>query len=260
MIRLDLYLTNFGYVKSRQKAKSLIEGGFVTVNSKTITKPSFVVDEQQNLDIEISDPCPYVSRGGLKLEKILDEYPISLVEKIAMDIGASTGGFTDCLLQHGIRTVYAIDSGTNQLDESLKNDSRVISIENYNARNITYDDIGVYFDVITVDVSFISQTYILPSAVRLLNDTGVYMSLIKPQFEVGRENIGKGGIVKNLEFRLAGVKRVVDCANENGFKCVYFSTSPIFGGDGNVEYLAVFSKSSTSTVDNNTIKNIVLKN
>lgn len=258
MIRLDLYLSEGGYVKSRQKAKELIEGGFVLVNSSKVLKPSFLIDETVENSIKISDPCPYVSRGGLKLEKALDDTQIDVNGKIAIDIGASTGGFTDCLIKRGASTVYAIDSGSNQLDRSLQGNPRVISLENYNARNINFDDIGALCDIITIDVSFISQTYIIPSAVSLLNDDGVYISLIKPQFEAGRDKIGKGGIVKKSEDRLFAVKRVVDCAALNGLYCSYISQSPILGGDGNVEYLAVFSKKCPKVLTESDIKATIM--
>ena len=258
-MRLDLFLAKLECVKSRQKAKSLIEGGYVKINGTKITKPSFLVDESSNLTIEIDDPCPYVSRGGLKLEKILQECNISVENKIALDIGASTGGFTDCLLKHGAKLVYAVDSGSNQLDKSLKEDPRVISIENYNARNICYDDIKSYFDIITIDVSFISQTYILPSAIELLREDGAYMALIKPQFEVGKERVGKGGIVKKPIDRFAGVQSVLECAEKSNMYCIYFSVSPITGGDGNVEFLAVFLKNSKIKINDSIIKKIVLE-
>ena len=241
-MRADLYLYNFGYVKSRQKAKVLIEDGYVFINGEKILKPSFDIDESREYSIEIKDPCPYVSRGGLKLEKAIRDFDISLTDRIALDIGASTGGFTHCLLLNGVRKVYAIDSGTNQLDSMLLNDERVISIENYNARSISLEDIGEKADIITVDVSFISQTYILGPASELLTDDGVYIGLIKPQFEVGRDKIDKGGIVKNKKNRLYGVMRVLDNAALYGLKCIGFTVSPITGGDGNVEYLALFSR------------------
>jgi 23S rRNA (cytidine1920-2'-O)/16S rRNA (cytidine1409-2'-O)-methyltransferase len=241
-MRFDFFLSNFGYVKSRQKAKTLIEGGFITVDGAIIKKPSFEIDENGEYFIEINDPCPYVSRGGLKLQKILDESGININGKKAIDIGASTGGFTDCLLQHGASLVCAVDSGSNQLDERLKNDNRVISIENYNARDISYQDVGFLADIITVDVSFISQTYIIAPASKLLSIDGIYIGLIKPQFEVGASKIGKGGIVKNSKDRLFAVEKVLSCASLNGLKCIFFTKSPIKGGDGNEEYLAMFSR------------------
>ena len=241
-MRADVYLYTFGYVKSRQKAKTLIESGYVYLNGDKILKPATELDENLEYEIEVKDPCPYVSRGGLKLEKILDTYSIEVSGKTAIDIGASTGGFTHCLLIYGADKVYAIDSGTNQLDEMLLDDERVISIENYNARNICVEDIGELADIITVDVSFISQTYILYPAVRLLKDDGIYIGLIKPQFEVGREKLGKGGIVKDKKSRLFAVNKVIDCARSCELKCTGFIRSPIEGGDGNIEFVAIFSK------------------
>jgi 23S rRNA (cytidine1920-2'-O)/16S rRNA (cytidine1409-2'-O)-methyltransferase len=259
MIRLDLYLSNFGYVKSRQKAKTLIEDGFVNVNGKKITNSSYLIHEELENNIEISDPCPYVSRGGLKLEKAIVEGNVNVLNKTAIDIGASTGGFTDCLLKHGARIVYAVDSGSNQLDTALKYNSRVVSMENYNARTISFEDIGEFCDIITMDVSFISQTLIMPSAVSLLRESGAYISLIKPQFEVGKSRIGKGGIVKNPEDRLFGVEKIIECADALNMKCIYFSKSPILGGDGNTEYLAIFSKNAIKPIGNTDIKRIVLE-
>ncbi len=259
MMRLDLYLSTFGYVKSRQKAKSLIDDGFVSVNGKKILKSSFLVDEQEELEIKISDPCPYVSRGGLKLEKAITEGSIDVFNKTAIDIGASTGGFTDCLLKHGARIVYAVDSGSNQLDTALKYNPRVVSMENYNARSISFADIGEYCDIITIDVSFISQTLIMPSAASLLRESGFYISLIKPQFEVGRARVGKGGIVKNPQDRLFGVEKIIECAEKLNMNCIYFSKSPILGGDGNIEYLAIFSKNKEKSLLDADIRRIVLE-
>jgi len=241
-MRLDIYLFSKNYVKSRQKAKNLIEEGNVSVNSVIIKKPSYDIDENIENTILIKDSCPYVSRGGLKLEKMLNELNLDLSEKIAIDIGASTGGFTHCLLLNGVSRVYAIDSGTNQLHQSLQNNEKVISIEGFNARDLTIDIIGSTADIITCDVSFISQTYIIPVIGDLLNEGGIFVGLIKPQFEVGKSKIGKGGIVKDSKYRLEAIKKVIDCAKENELKCVAFMKSPISGGDGNIEYIATFSK------------------
>ena len=242
MMRVDLYLFNFGYVKSRQKAKSLIEQGHVIINGNAIKKPSFEVDETVVNIVEISDPCPYVSRGGLKLEKIIKELSLNISGKIAIDIGASTGGFTHCMLLNGASRVYAIDSGTSQLDECLAKDERVISIEGFNARYLTFEDIGQLVDIITIDVSFISQTLIIPAISSLLNENGIYISLIKPQFEVGKGKIGKGGIVKDKKYRYEAVLDVIGCASKHGLNCYAVFESPIQGGDGNIEYIAAFSK------------------
>ena len=256
-MRLDLYLFNNEQVKSRQKAKDLIEQGCVLVNGQVITKPAYEIDENSNNLINIYDNCKYVSRGGLKLEKIINESCIDISDKVCLDIGASTGGFTDCLLQFGAKKVFSVDSGTNQLDKSLKENPKVISIEGFNARNISFDLTCEYVDIITIDVSFISQTLIMPSAFSVLKENGAYISLIKPQFEAGREKIGKGGIVKNGKDRFFAVKKVIDFAKESGFNCTHFTKSPIKGGDGNVEFLGIFEKSDKYLNEEN-IKTIVL--
>ena len=241
-MRLDVYLFSNNYVKSRQKAKTLIEEGNVVVNSTTIKKPSFEIDEFIEHNIQINDSCPYVSRGGLKLEKMLSLLNIDLNGKAAIDIGASTGGFTHCLLLNGISKVYSVDSGSNQLHKSLLNDNRVESIENFNARDLTIENIGELVDLVVCDVSFISQTYIIEVAKNLIKDNGIYIGLIKPQFEVGKSKVGKGGIVKDPKYRFDAIKKIIENANDNGLKCIAFTKSPIFGGDGNVEYLAAFTK------------------
>ena len=255
-MRLDLYLFQNGFVKSRQKAKTLIEDGNVKVNGTVVQKPSF--DILEDVKIEVFDACPYVSRGGLKLEGILNTTGADVSDKVCIDIGASTGGFTHCLLLHGARRVYAVDSGTNQLAEELKNDERVVSIENFNARSLTLDVIGETVDIITIDVSFISQNLILPCIFPLLEENGVFYSLIKPQFEVGRALVGKGGIVKDKKARLMAVNSVINCAKEHGLVCNKFLKSPIQGGDGNVEYLASFSKNGKD-VSEEYIKKIVFE-
>ena len=255
-MRLDLYLFQNGFVKSRQKAKVLIEEGNVKVNGMVAKKPSFdVIDDAK---IEVFDDCPYVSRGGLKLEGILNVTGEDVRGKICIDIGASTGGFTHCLILKGAKKVYAIDSGTNQLAAELRIDSRVVSIENFNARSLTLDTVGEKSDIITIDVSFISQNLILPNINQLLNDDGVLFSLIKPQFEVGKALVGKGGIVKDKKARLIAVNSVLACASQHGFICNKFLKSPIQGGDGNVEYLASFSKNGNS-VSEEYIKKIVFE-
>lgn len=258
-MRLDLYLFSNGLCKSRQKAKNLIENGEVFVNGNVAKKPSFEIDETLSYQIEIKDSCPYVSRGGLKLKAILDISKYDVTDKICIDIGSSTGGFTDCLLQHGAKRVYALDSGTCQLDLKLLNHERVISKEGYNARHIKEDDIGEMVDIITIDVSFISQTLILSSAVRLLNEHGAYISLIKPQFEVGKSKVGKGGIVKSKKDHWLAVSNVLEAAQRCGFYPQAFIKSPIEGGDGNVEYLCLFTKSS-AVLSRNQIENYILHN
>ena len=255
-MRVDIYLYQNEYVKSRQKAKSLILSQNVKIDGKIIDKPSFEISEDCKHVVEIFNDCPYVSRGGLKLEAILNHAKIDINDKICLDIGASSGGFTDCLLQNGAKIVYAVDSGTNQLDPSLKNDARVVSYENLNARFLEKSLFNTLADVITIDVSFVSQTLIMPSAFSLLLENGLYVSLIKPQFEAGRENIGKGGIVKDKKARMMAVLRVIECAKLFSFNCTHFIKSPILGGDGNVEYLAVFSKNARE-INKEIIKDLI---
>ena len=257
-MRLDLYLFQNNYVKSRQKAKTLIEAGNVKLNGNVILKPSYDINSDICYNIEVIDNCPFVSRGGLKLEGIINFAKIDVNNKVCIDIGASTGGFTDCLLQNGATKVFAIDSGTNQLAQKILENKKVISLENYNARNLIYDDIGELADIITIDVSFISQNLIIPSVCKLLKTDGCYLSLIKPQFETNKSSIGKGGIVKDKKARLNAVMSVVDCANNNNLNCFCFIKSPIQGGDGNIEYLAAFSKNATP-LNNEFIKKIVLE-
>ena len=256
-MRLDLYLFQSGYVKSRQRAKTLIEQGNVSVDGVAIKKPSYEMTDREYV-IEITDSCPYVSRGGLKLEALLKATEIDVKGRVCLDIGASTGGFTHCLLLSGASLVYAVDSGTNQLDDSLKANPNVVSIENYNARNLSLDDIGEMVDIVTIDVSFISQNIILPRISAVMKNDGVYLSLIKPQFELDRRDVGKGGIVKDKRARLHAVNSVIECAFQNGLCCELLIKSPIQGGDGNVEYLACFRKGNR-VLNNEYIKKVVFE-
>lgn len=257
-MRLDVYLFNKGFVKSRQRAKTLIENGNVKIDSLVVSKPSFEINELINHTVDITEDCPYVSRGGLKLERILQETKTDIKDKVCLDIGASTGGFTHCLLLNGAKRVYAVDSGTNQLDIKLRDDSRVVSIENMNARNIDVEDIGELVDIITIDVSFISQNLIIPSLVKLMKEDSIFFSLIKPQFEVGKAFVGKGGIVKDKNLRLNAVNSVIDFAKSHSLICNQFIKSPITGGDGNVEYLAYFTMSGEQ-VSRDLIKRVVFE-
>ncbi len=235
-MRLDVFLVDHSNAKSRGHAKELIDGGFVLVNGQPAKKPASDVSETDV--VEITAPSPkYVSRGGLKLEAAIASFNIDVRGKICCDVGSSTGGFTDCLLQNGAARVYAVDSGTNQLDPSLKHDPRVISIEQFNARELRPETLGEFCDVVTVDVSFISQSYIIENAVSILKNEGIYLGLIKPQFECGRAGLGKKGIVKDEKIRSDAVSRVISCAEEKGLTIVSVIESPIRGGDGNTEYL-----------------------
>lgn len=237
--RADLYLFDGGYVSSRQSAKMLIEKGSVTIDGKIVKKPSEQISEEREHRVEVIKE-KYVCRGGLKLEAALEKFDISVNGYTCIDIGASTGGFTDCLLQHGAKKVYAVDSGHGQMNEELSLRADVVNIEGYNARNLSENDFPEKFDLAVMDVSFISQTYILPNIPCLLTPDGTLVSLIKPQFEAGKSAVGKNGIVKSVKDRKNAILRVLLSAKENGFVCVGLCASPILGGDGNMEFLAYF--------------------
>ena len=239
-MRIDVYLTERGYAPSRQRARAMIEAGNVTVDGRTVTKPSYPIGEGEHTVTVIND-LPYVSRGGLKLAAALDAFAISVEGMRTLDVGASTGGFTDCLLQHGAARVYAVDAGEGQLVPRLLEDERVVSLEKTNARELTLEAIGGHeVDLIVMDVSFISATYILPRFPHLLRCRGHAVCLIKPQFEVGRSMLGKGGIVKEPAAHRYAVERVLDSAVSVGLIPVGLSASPVTGGDGNREFLVHF--------------------
>ena len=238
-MRADLYLSLNGYFESRQKAKNEISAGNVKADGKLIKKPS--EDIKDGADIEISEnTLAFVSRGGLKLEAALFGFSVSVKGLKAVDIGASTGGFTDCLLKHGAEKVYAVDCGTDQLHEKLRADPRVISIENFNARELCPEIIGGWCDIAVMDVSFISQSLLYGNVSSVLKPGGKLISLIKPQFEVGRENLSKKGIVKDVKTAEASVYNLVEEAKEYSLFNTGLMLSPILGGDGNTEYLACF--------------------
>lgn len=241
MKRLDLFLFEEGLTSSRTEARRIIESGCVKVNGALVNKPSFLVEDGVSVEIAQSER-KYVSRGGFKLEGAIDGFGISVSGKKCLDVGASSGGFTDCLLKNGAVSVIAVDSGIGQLVHSLRNDSRVISIEKYNARYMKREDLPYSPELTVVDVSFISLTLLLPSIFSVLTDGGELVCLIKPQFEVGRGGVGKGGIVKSEALRRDAVTKVVGFAESIGFCSCGVIPSPIEGGDGNVEFLAYFKK------------------
>lgn len=246
-MRADLYLFRNGHADSREQARRLIEEGAVRIDGQPVGKPSLAVDEEREHTVTVTLPAAmrYVGRGGLKLERALEVFRVCPRGMIALDIGASTGGFTDCLLQNGAAGVYAIDSGEGQLHPRLCRDPRVVNIEKCNARALTPAQIGgVKADLAVMDVSFISQTCILPVLPPLLREEGQLISLIKPQFEAGRSAVGKGGIVRRREHREAAIRRVLEGAASVGLVCVGLTVSPITGGDGNIEYLALFCRAS----------------
>jgi 23S rRNA (cytidine1920-2'-O)/16S rRNA (cytidine1409-2'-O)-methyltransferase len=236
--RLDILIHKRALVESRKIASDLIKAGKVFVNGEVVIKPSKEFHEDS--EVEISELPKYVSRAGLKLEKALDTFNIDVKSKIALDVGSSTGGFTDCLLQKGIRKVYAVDVGTNQLHEKIKSDERVISFEQTDIRKI--ENLPEKVDLVVIDVSFISLELILPSVKKFLKDNGKIIVLVKPQFEVGKEKIGKGGIVKEENDRLEVLEKIKRISGGLGFEIKGQIESPIKGGDGNIEYLLYLTK------------------
>ena len=243
--RLDLILVQEGFFETREKAKRAIMAGIVLVNDKKIDKAGTLVDVDKNPEIRIKgERLKYVSRGGLKLEKAIEVFSIDLKDKRVLDIGASTGGFTDCALQNGASFVYAVDVGTNQLAFSLRENPKVKSLENTHIKDLSLENIdNMQVDNIVMDVSFISVTKIIPDLGRFLNENGAMMILIKPQFEVGKEGIEKGGIVKDLKKHRAVIDSIKEFAKEYGFYMKGLETSPITGTKGNVEYISYFIKS-----------------
>lgn len=242
-IRLDVLLVERGLVASREKGKVHIKAGEVFVNGQCVDKAGAMFDG--NVQIEIrGEKLKYVSRGGYKLEKILNTNEINLSGMVCMDVGASTGGFTDCMLIFGATKIYAVDVGTNQLDEKLRNDDRVISMENTNVRYMTPEDIGEQVDFVSMDVSFISVTKLLGAIKPIMKPGAKIGCLIKPQFEAGRENIGKGGIVKEPKVHKMVLENVMASFLENGFNILWADYSPIKGTDGNIEYLVLAENSA----------------
>lgn len=238
-MRIDLYLFQNGYAESRQKAKGLLEQGLVFVNGKPIAKASYDVAETDSVSVT-GEGLRYVGRGGLKLEGALKAFSFDPCGMVAIDIGASTGGFTDCLLQNGVKKVYAIDSGSNQLHTKLKEDKRVISLENCNAKNLSEELIPEKVTLAVMDLSFISQTLVYSALTNILHQNAVLISLIKPQFEAGRKAVNKNGIVKDKKQHVAVIESIIRTAATYQLYCEAISVSPITGGDGNIEYLAKF--------------------
>ncbi len=240
--RLDNLLIERGIIQSRERAKGLILSGDVRVNGNPVNKAGTLIDEDAEIELTGKD-IPYVSRGGLKLEKAIKEFDINLKDKVAIDVGASTGGFTDCLLQNGAKKVYAIDVGYGQLAWKLRKDPRVVVIERKNIRYIKPSDIGEPVDITTIDVSFISLKLVLPIVKNLLKENGEIIALIKPQFEVGKGEVGKGGIVREKEKHEKVISEIKSFAIDLGFKVLNITESPIAGQKGNVEFLIHLLKS-----------------
>ena len=245
--RLDVLLVNGGFAPSREKAKVIIMSGKVFVNGQREDKAGSTFDPEK-ITIEVKGTTlKYVSRGGLKLEKALQNFPLSVDGKICMDIGASTGGFTDCMLQNGAKKVYSVDVGHGQLDWKLRNDERVVCMEKTNFRYMQPQDIDDVLDFASVDVSFISLTKILLPARRLLSDKGEMVCLIKPQFEAGRDKVGKKGVVRDKKVHEEVIRKILVFAQIAGFSVLDLSFSPIKGPEGNIEYLIYIRKDLTKS-------------
>ena len=248
--RLDVLLVNRGLAPSREKAKALIMAGDVFVNGQREDKPGTTFEEAKITSLEVKgDTLPYVSRGGLKLEKAVNNFGFSLEGKVCMDIGASTGGFTDCMLQNGAAKVYSVDVGHGQLDWKLRSDDRVVCMEKTNFRYMVRDDIDDDLDFASCDVSFISLTKILLPARRLLKDGAEMVCLIKPQFEAGKEKVGKKGVVRDPEVHSEVVHRIFDFMGIAGFEVLHLDFSPIKGPEGNIEYLIHIRKDPTRNAE-----------
>ena len=238
-MRADVFLYEKGYCESRTKAAAACKEGRLFVNGKNITKSSFEINEGDEVELKAGG-LRYVGRGGLKMEGAINAFGLEVGGMTCVDIGASTGGFTDCLLQNGAKKVYAVDCGSGQLHSSLLKNERVVNIENFNARELDAETLGEKCDLAVMDVSFISQTLIHGAVRRVLKDGGLFVTLIKPQFEAGKSALGKGGIVKDEKARKNACKAVILSAEGVGFSLKGLTLSPISGGDGNVEYLALF--------------------
>lgn len=257
-MRLDVYLAKHALAKSRSYAGELIKKGLVEVDGKKVTKPSFDVTDGSAPNVVVKKELySFVGRGGVKLDYALDVFEIDVTGRVCVDVGASTGGFTDCLISRGAKLVFAIDSGHGQLDKKLCENSKVVNIEGFNAKNLTCETLGTTCDVAVCDLSFISQTLVIERISSVLNGGAVFVSLIKPQFECGRAAVGKGGIVKKAEMHEYACKKVIEFASKHGFECRNVILSPIEGGDGNKEYLAYFVKSEKPTVNEKMIREAV---
>ena len=241
-IRLDVYMTENGMTESRERVKALIMAGQVYIDNQKCDKAGLMIDPLTSKPEIRGETLKYVSRGGLKLEKAMNEFPITLENKVTMDIGASTGGFTDCMLQNGAKKVFAVDVGYGQLAWKLRQDERVVSMERTNIRYVTPEQIGEKIDFASIDVSFISLKLVLPVAANLLSDNGEVVALIKPQFEAGREQVGKKGVVKDKNVHLQVCQNALKYAVDSGFSPLGLSFSPIKGPEGNIEYLMYLKK------------------
>ena len=243
-----MLLTEQGHAESRAKAQALIMSGLVYVDGQKVDKPGFAVETTQLIEVR-GTACPYVSRGGLKLEKALRDFGVDPNGYVCSDSGASTGGFTDCLLQQGAKKVFAIDVGYGQLAWKIRNDPRVVCMERTNIRNVTPSDLGEPLDLSVVDVSFISLKLVLPVIYSLLKPTGEVLCLIKPQFEAGKEKVGKKGVVRDPAVHLEVLEKFLAVVKEIGFTVKNLTFSPVKGPEGNIEFLGYLSKTCSNTFE-----------
>ncbi|ACV38258.1 TlyA family RNA methyltransferase [Leptotrichia buccalis] len=236
--RLDLILVEREFFETREKAKREIMAGNVIVNEQVVIKAGTMFKDNDELNIRVKDKLKYVSRGGLKLEKAIKAWDLDFSDKLVLDIGASTGGFTDCALQNGARRVYSVDVGKNQLDWKLRNDEKVVSLEEMHIKDLKEEDIeNKKVDFIVIDVSFISLTKVIPYFKKFLAQSGKIVMLVKPQFEVGREKIGRNGVVENEEYHNEAIKKIISFSKEEGYELIGVEDSPIKGAKGNKEFL-----------------------
>ncbi len=245
--RLDCALVSRGFAESREKAKAIIMSGIVYVNNQKCDKAGDTVKPDDNIEVR-GETLKYVSRGGLKLEKAMKCFEILLDDCICADIGASTGGFTDCMLQNGAKKVYSIDVGYGQLAWKLRTDERVVNLERTNFRYVTREQVPDELDFASVDVSFISLSLIIPVMRTLLRDGGRAVCLIKPQFEAGKENVGKKGVVRDKAVHIAVIEKIINIVKENKFSLLGLDFSPIKGPEGNIEYLCYIQKDDNPLV------------
>ena len=257
-IRLDQYLVQHGLTQSRERAKALIMSGIVFVNEQKVDKAGEMIKEDAKVEVRGHD-IGYVSRGGLKLEKAMQCFPLTPNGKVCMDIGASTGGFTDCMLQNGATKVYAVDVGYGQLAWKLRNDPRVVNLERTNIRYVTEEQVPDALDFASADVSFISLYHVIPVIHRLLKEGGLAVLLIKPQFEAGREKVGKKGVVRDPAVHIEIVEKIMNLATEQGFGILGLDHSPVKGPEGNIEYLIYLKKDGVSQTELPTAAEIVAK-
>ena len=246
--RIDVLLVEKGLFESREKAKASIMAGVVFVDEQKVDKAGEEVSVDAKIEVR-GNVCPYVSRGGLKLEKAINSFGVNLNNKVCMDIGASTGGFTDCMLQNGASKVFSVDVGYGQFAWKLRQDERVVCMERTNIRYVTDEQIGEKLDFASIDVSFISLTKVLPVAFNLLKDDGEVVALIKPQFEAGREQVGKKGVVRDNKVHKEVIEKVIEFSRNIGFCVKNLSFSPIKGPEGNIEFLLYLGKSNDTIVD-----------